>query len=303
MEENAQGLLKGFVRLSGTPEEIDNKLGPLAGLIGTWKGNSGWNLIAVPSQLHGEPQFTLLIQQYSEILTFTPITAPVPNRGGATQQFITGLLYELTINDMKYPNGILHIENGMWLNMTDIEAQPDGPVVESIAVNTDLAPFTIARMSAIPHGDVVIALGNSTTSSAAPVFPVISAIPNPAGLPPVFGYIDPYTNNQFSKEFNTANVNSTLAALAATQTITKVTTITVDTANKGGSISNIPFVEQHVDPSRFQSTFWIEDVVSDGLSFQQLQYSQQADLNFIKKFKLPGDILWPHVNVNTLRKI
>ncbi len=299
MAQNAEALLKGFIRLSGSPEEVANKLGPLAGLEGTWKGSSGWNLIAVPSQKDGNPTFTLLIQQYSETITFSPITAPVPNRGGATQQFITGLLYELTINDMKYPNGILHVENGMWLNMTDIEKQPDGPVVESNAVK----PFAIARMSAIPHGDVVIALGNAATSSAPPVFPMITAIPDPIGLPPVFGYIDQYTKNPFSTEFHAANVNGTLAALAATQKITQVTTITVDTANAGGNISNIPFLDEHVNPSRFQSTFWIEEVEADGISFNQLQYSQQADLNFIKKTNLPGDIMWPHVNVNTLRKV
>jgi len=299
MEENPEQLLKGFIRLGGSPEEIADKLGPLAGLEGTWKGASGWNLIAVPSMLNGKPEFTVLIQQYSETITFTPITAPVPNRGGLTQQFITGLLYELTINDMKYPNGILHIENGMWLNMTDIQKQPDGPVVESALPGS----FAIARMSSIPHGDVVIALGNAAVSSGMPVFPVITAIPNPAGLPPVFGYIDPYTKNEFSEEFHAANVNGTLAATAAGQTITNVTTITVDTQNSGGSISNIPFVEKHVNPSRFQSTFWIEDVTDGDVTFKQLQYSQQADLNFIKKHNLPGDILWPHVNVNTLRKI
>jgi hypothetical protein len=81
MEENTQELLKGFVRLGGSPAEVASKLGPLADLEGTWKGNSGWNMIAVPSQLNGKPEFTLLIQQYSETIIFTPITAPVPNRG------------------------------------------------------------------------------------------------------------------------------------------------------------------------------------------------------------------------------
>src|SRR5258708_36444515 len=102
MEANDTTLLKGFIRLGGSPEEVANKLGPLADLEGTWTGNSGWNLIAVPSQKNGLPTFTVLIQQYSETITFTPITAPVPNRCGAKQQFITGLMYDLTINDMKY---------------------------------------------------------------------------------------------------------------------------------------------------------------------------------------------------------
>jgi hypothetical protein len=302
METEPQNLLKGFIRLGGSPEEIASKLGPLADLVGTWKGNSGWNLIAVPSRSNGTEAFTLLIQQYSESITFTAITAPVPNRGGETQQFVTGLLYDLTITNNASPNGVLHIENGMWLNLSDIEAQPDGPVVESLTASA-VQPFTIARMSSIPHGDVVIALGNSEASSGAPTFPQISAIPASAGLPPRLGYLDPYTHNQFSGEFNTSDVNTTLAAEAAKQTIGKVTTIFVDTHNQGGSIANIPFVQEFVSPSRFQSTFWIEDVEFDGVNFQQLQYSQQADLNFIPKTGLPGDILWPHVNVNTLRKV
>jgi len=41
MEENPEQLLKGFIRLGGSPEEIADKLGPLAGLEGTWKGASG----------------------------------------------------------------------------------------------------------------------------------------------------------------------------------------------------------------------------------------------------------------------
>lgn len=302
-QQDPQPLLKGFIRLGGSPEEIANKLGPLADLEGTWKGASGWNLIAVPAQKGTIETFTLLIHQYSESITFTPISAPVPNRGGKTQQFVTGLMYELTITDLKYPNGILHLENGMWLNMSDIEAQPDGAVIES-ANKSGNKVFNIARMSNIPHGDVVIALGNATNSVGVPQFPTITAIPDPKGLPPLFGYTDPYTKNQFVPAFKASDVNATLAATAKEQHITNVTTITVDTANAGGNIANIPFVEAHVKPTRFQSTFWIEDVVVGDASFKQLQYSQQSDLNFIKKSGgLPGDILWPHVNVNTLRKI
>jgi hypothetical protein len=299
-----QNLLKGAVRLGGSTEEIASKLGPLADLPGTWKGNTGWNMIAVPAtaQNGGGPTFTLLIHQYSETLTFTPITAPVPNRGGLTQQFVTGLTYELTITDNKYPNGILHIENGMWLNLNDIEKQPAGPVVESVA--PILPAFNIARMSAIPHGDVVIALGNAASSSGVPVFPTLTGVPQGPGFPTPLGYLDPYTKNPFAHEFIASDYNLTLRNLAKTQQMGKVITINVDTQNQGGNIANIPFVQEFASPSRFFSTFWIEDVVSNGVHFKQLQYSPQVDLNFIKKSGgLPGDIMWPHINVNTLRKV
>jgi hypothetical protein len=37
--------------------------------------------------------------------------------------------------------------------------------------------------------------------------------------------------------------------------------------------------------------------------FEQLQYSQQADLNFLPRFDDPKRlIMWPHVTVNTLLK-
>jgi hypothetical protein len=289
MSENLTALPRGFVRLSGTAQDVANKLGPLADLVGTWRGNSGWNLIAVPAM----PQFKLLIQNYSETITFTAIGAPVPNRGeNNVDQFITGLTYELAITD-NATEGVLHIENGMWLFMGDIEAQPG---IAPLPIQ-----YSIARQSSIPHGDVVIALGNAVATQRPPVIPNIDSRPPDIGKPKIVGYLDAYQNTDF-RQFNAVNPNYMLQQTIKTQTITNVTTITVDTANQGGSIVNIPFIDQHVNPTRFMSTFWLEDVVAGGLTFKQLQYSQQADLNFDNKFNAPGIIMWPHVNVNTLRK-
>lgn len=299
MSQSSSQLPAGFIRLGGTPQEVANQLGPLADLAGTWQGSAGWNLIAVPAEITGRPSFSLLIQQYSETITFTPITAPVPNRGGTVQQFITGLLYELTITDLKYPNGILHIENGMWLNMADVQKQPDGPVVENVA---PLSGYPIARQSSIPHGDVVIAVGSSSVSSGAPDFPVLDAVPTDIGSQPL-GYLENYPHNPYPG-LDASNMNAQLIGAIQGQMIGKVTTLTVDTADSG-NIANIPFVQNHVSPSRFQSTFWIEEVTSEGVSFLQLQYSQQVDLNFLSRNSPPAGsvIKWPHANVNTLRKI
>ncbi|MDB5086067.1 MAG: hypothetical protein JWR09_61 [Mucilaginibacter sp.] len=295
MAEIAQTFLKGFVRLSGSVAEVASKLGPLADLEGTWHGSDGWNMIAVPSQNSGRPSFTLLVQNYYETITFTAIGAPVPNRGGATEQFITGLTYELTVID-KLTQGVLHVENGMWLNMADVQAQPDGPVKAAAP-----APFTIARMSSIPHGDALMALGNATTPGGKFAIPDMNALPVDMGRPDL-GYLDAYKIIQQFPQFSARNPNLMLQKAIANQTIGKVTTIHVDTQNQGGNISNIPFIHEHVNASRFMSTFWIEDVTMDGINFKQLQYSQQADLDFLPKFGIPGLIMWPHVNVNTLRK-
>jgi hypothetical protein len=298
MSENEQTLPKGFVRLSGSVADVASKLGPLADLEGTWHGTDGWNLIAVPSQSNGVPQFTLLVQNYSETITFTAIGAPVPNRGGATEQFITGLTYSLTVTDNS-TQGILHIENGMWLNMADIQIQPDGPVKAAAAPLP--IPFSIARQASIPHGDVVLALGNATTSHGNFSIPDINALPVDLGHPSL-GYLDPYKIIAKFPQFSARNPNAMLQKAIQGQHIGKVTTINVDTNNKGGNISNIPFIHEHVNASRFFSTFWIEDASMAGVNFKQLQYSQQADLDFLPKFGEPGLIMWPHVNVNTLRK-
>ena len=299
MTENEQPFLKGFVRLSGSAAEVANKLGPLAGLEGTWHGDDGWNMIAVPSINHGKPTFTLLVQHYTETIKFTAIGAPVPNRGGATEQFITGLTYELTVTDKK-TLGILHIENGMWLNMADVKVQPDGPVTLKGPAPLPMQ-FSIARMSSIPHGDVIMALGNATTSKGDFSIPDISAKPVDMGKTDL-GYLDPYKFIKQFPHFSAGNPNLMLQKAIQGQHIGNVTTIHVDTRNQGGNISNIPFIHEHVNASRFFSTYWIEDVSMDGINFKQLQYSQQADLDFLPKFGLEGLIMWPHVNVNTLRK-
>ena len=40
---------QGFARVARPSEELLSELGPLKDLVGTWTGNKGFNLIAVPS--------------------------------------------------------------------------------------------------------------------------------------------------------------------------------------------------------------------------------------------------------------
>ena len=62
------------VRLHGS--EID--FGNLAGLVGTWTGANGFNMIAVPDQ---QGEFTLLVDSYIENLVVNAVPATTPNRG------------------------------------------------------------------------------------------------------------------------------------------------------------------------------------------------------------------------------
>jgi hypothetical protein len=274
-------IAKEFVRLSAAPQAITSQLGPLSSLLGTWMGSKGWNLIAVP---HAK-SFLLLVRPYIETLTFAPIGALVPNRSDTETLMIPGIEYNLRITDVE-TNEAMHVENGMWLLLNDPQ-DPKG--------------LHIARQSIVPHGDSLLALGNSSVAAGPPQIPDISTLPDTgAGAP--LGYTDPYLTPL--PGFTKTNPNATLRNAIQGQKILETVTISVSTTPPGG-IVNIPFIVKHADARYFASTYWIEKVqdAATGTIFEQLQYSQQTDLFFLPKFDDPKQLIkWPHVNINTLVK-
>lgn len=277
--------LDGFVRLSGSPTDTNNALGPLADLVGTWVGNTGWNMIALPQ----DNDFILLVRPYVETITFAALGAPVPDRQGQGNPtlFISGLSYELHVSDAE-TNQPMHLENGMWLLLNQDEKQDPGNP-------------SISRHSIVPHGDSLAALGNYSTIEGPPPISDRNGVPDP-GPDVLPGYLDAY--GEVKAPFEPTNTVSTLQSVLAGQKVRKTTTMSVDTNNSGG-IVNIPFVVKHANASRLQCIFWIETVVGpDGSDFLQLQYFQQTDLNFLPTFGGPPGslIMWPHTNVNTLVK-
>lgn len=284
-EAITQPPIQGFVRLGGDAVEVTNVLGPLADLIGTWVGNNGWNLIAVPvTGAGGNESFLLEVMPVNETITFSPIGAAVPNKGFPEPTFVYGLQYELRVSD-QLNSQPLHIENGMWL-LLDNSPTPASP--------------SIARQSVIPHGDSLLALGDYSIKEGPPNIPDINAVPDPGPAAPL-GYTDPWLSPVIPG-FSKVNPNQTLQDFIKQQDIVQTTTLSVSTANQGG-IVNIPFIVKNANATAFESVFWIETVKSStGTTFQQLQYSQQTNLNFIQKFGAPGLIMWPHVNINTLVK-
>lgn len=273
----------GLTRLGRPAAQTVSGLGPLANLEGTWMGSHGWELIALPSGRSGGAEgFQLLIRPYIEVVTFAPLGAPVPDRGGPNGDlFLTGLEYSMRITDAE-TNSPLHLENGMWL-LLDQQG-------------------TVARMASIPHGDTLLAIGMSQTTAGAPTIPPLSTLPD-AGPKMPLGYTDPYLNPP--PGFSTANAHQVLEEAIQGQQIESTTTLSVSTAN-GGGLVNIPFVSANADATQFTCTYWIESVQdpATGQVFAQLQYSQQTDLRFLPTFGGPPGslIMWPHVNVNTLVK-
>ena len=282
-----------FVRLA--PEDVAPGLGPLAGLVGTWTGNKGWNLIAVP-QMPKEPggaeRFTLLVRPYYETITFTPLGALVPDRGASEILNIYGLEYSLRVSDL-LTSQPLHLENGMWLYTNDPQ-NPQSP--------------TIVRHATVPHGNSVLALGNSQQAAGPPNIPVIDAFPvgNPFD-PPLPGYTDPYLSPPPPEvpgqpPFSTKDPNAVLREEIKDQNIVSTLTLSVSTQTGTGGIVNIPFIAQNANATAFSAAFWLETVQDQetGEQSDQLQYSQQTNLEFIKRGDGQGLIMWPHVNVNTL---
>jgi hypothetical protein len=271
-----------FVRLSPSTQKVADVLGPLAGLVGTWMGSKGYEIVAVPGKNpNGKEGFLLIVRPYIEIITFSPIGAAVPDRGYPDNLFITGVQYEMRITDAE-TNQPLHLEVGMWFHMPQ-------------------QPQTIARSATIPHGDALLALGNSTTIAGPPTFPTnVTVIPVVPGAPS--GYTDAYIN--FAAPFKSNNVDAWLQTAIAKQDIVQTVQLDISTAN-GGGILNIPFVTANANATAFTCTYWIETVkdAKTGDTYQQLQYSQQTNLNFLKAFDQSGQlIMWPHVNMNTLLK-
>ncbi|WP_254560646.1 heme-binding protein [Dyadobacter diqingensis] len=269
------------LRLGGEVSETTSMFGPLTDLIGTWVGNKGWNLVAVPNQKGG---FLLLVQPYTETLTITPLSTPTPNRGTDIIQQVPTLLYSLSVHS-NVDGSLLHAENGTWLLL------PNCP-----------SDFSIARQASVPHGDSLLALGGSSVTAGPPPIQPISTLPitGPGQMP--FGYTDPYLVPM--QGFNKINPNATLLDAISGQTIISSTNISVSTANQGG-ISNIPFITKNANTTSFEAIFWIETVQNPttGGTFLQLQYSQTSMIEFIPQFHDPSKLIqWPHVNINTMVK-
>lgn len=271
------------LRLSPKIEQTTATLGPLSDLIGTWIGNTGWNIIAVPVD---DRRFSLLVRPYAETITFSALGAPVPNRDEPHTLLLMGLEYNLRITDLE-TNQPLHIETGMWLFQDQTDTTP-----------------RLTRLSVIPHGDSLLATGDFSVSAGPPTIADNSALPD-SGPDTPFGYADVYFQ---VKGVDPSNPNGNLQKFLEQQQeqgqiITETTTLFISTDPTGGLV-NIPFITKHVDATKFSSVFWIENVrdTATGQEFMQLQYSQQTDLHFLPKFGAPGRIMWPHVNINTLVK-
>jgi len=274
------------VRASAPAETHLKHLGPLHNLSGTWVG-SGFNLISLPDFTDNKT-FRLKLSATREILEFSHIGGPVPNRGSLQGDInLFGLTYLQRISDA-VTNEALHIEPGLWLNVPETTVPKQGP--------------TVVRQGSIPHGTSVLGQGPVIpTINGGPEIKAVDSTPfNSAGPITGAGYLAPFTNPSslppgFKPTF-IKNPNLALQDDILGQTIVETQVLSVSTLNAGGLL-NIPFVVANANVTQFEAIFWIEKVLQpDGITtFMQLQYTQTVILFF-------KDISWPHISVATLIK-
>ena len=277
-------------------EEIDVRIhgddidyGNLTGLVGNWRGDNGFNLIAVPDQ---KGDFGLLVRPYTENLIINKVPATTPNRGLIVIENIPTLQYSTTISD-SILNTLMHVECGFW-ELASLSARNNG--------------FDIFRIASVPHGNAVEAMGVSSVSDGPPVIDItMSSLPT-GDLPPLAGYTDDYLRSEFPK-FTPGLPNQVLANYLKEQEasglrVTRTVTLQVSTQNRGG-INSIASLQTNANPTQFDATYWLETLEDEkGHCFRQLQYSQRTMIEFPVRIDLSGQtILWPHINVNTLTVI
>ncbi len=318
--------IKTFPVAELTPAQL-KELGPLAHLIGTWENvaapagtaSSGWNVIMVPAANNG---FRLEVIPYTERLVFEPVLIAAANKGPFENpdkeeiQHIVGLMYVQKISsvcttqcedpELQAPN-VIHMETGLFLNVQDYNTQAG-------TQNKNGLVLSFARLSTVPHGNSVLAVGqvNTMTNFTAKSIPDIDGHPTPINPYDHFGvgYTSGVGNNIF-KEFNQMSPNSFLRTTIDGQKFKNVTRIEMDTDNASGGILNIPFLQNNVKASKMSASFWIEELENGAY---QLQYSQLIDLIFPGVAAIdasvtfggkiqPIQVRWPHTTINTMTKL
>ena len=289
-----------------------NPLGPLADLVGTWKGR-GFNQIWRPfhDKPGGRQDRFLELNETMETLEFDEIPGDIPNRGFLQDDInLHGIRYLQQIQDAHVlgPNGKpagIHIEPGLWISTPQTSNPQDAP--------------TVARMANIPHGTSLVAQGSALpVIDHAPPIGKASITPFPIGQPnnPI-----PFPETDLAKatQFRTPpgdipnitqamvdDPNTVLKQAIAGLNIVSTSTLRISTnplnpPTTGGGADNIAFLQgdgggPNAQAAKIDAIFWIETVKEpNGKTRKLLQYTQTVLLNF-------NGLSWPHVSVATLEK-
>lgn len=240
------------------------------------------------------------------------------------------------------PGFFMHLRNHISVGKTEedkLELDENGNTIIKHETG-DPKSLQIARLATIPHGNSVLAMGTVEYDLVvAPDIQIEDARPerlrNPD--PETNEYLEPYKHFQDSPFFGNVapgtngfpgfspdDANKILRAARSALKIKSTTVLSFDTKYQndhltGVPISNIPFVKREADVTEVHANFWIMELEkpnADAPSEFVMQYSQTVYLEFFDtdfkdengelikgKDGKPLRIRWPHVSINTLRKI
>ena len=317
-DENLKNLVAQGRQMGQSGRVGDEDLGPFAQLPGKWTNEpelpgAGFNMISLPfAPDEGPLDYRLLLNRYNETLEFDLVDKAVANRGiqrgdslTESDQFVVTLDYMQSIVQVaaadfpqsgqagRKEQGI-HREPGLWLHMK----------------NQTFDGVDIARLSTIPHGDSVLAMGSSRVIDGPPSIPPLNGLVEGATTDLEHFYLSPYKHfheNPFEGQFDPVHPHTVLEKANKGVEIVKTIELSVDTTASSGGISNIPFVTKQAEATRMKSTFWIQQLAeqdAQGRPKMRLQYLQVVMLDFFPRPDgTPGLMGWPHVSVNTLVRV
>ena len=302
------------------PSQPTTSLGPLEHLVGTWTnkplGSSGkggqdspfsYNVMPLPQvdPANSPDGYILKNFSYYEEITFSAIYGTAPNRGGLGTQVANTLFYEQRVYFADGPakDSLVHAENGSWLFLTDT-TQLLGPYGDNngTGTGTQMVPgskppsqsYDIVKQLSVPHGNSILALGSSHSTSGVPSIPASNPV-LPVGVNTA-----PYTVQSVGNPNPalTANPAQALINGLAVQPVSSYVSLEVNSQNSNHPISNIGFIEQHANVTGYLATYWLQ-AINGAADFTQLQYTQTILMDIPINGKM---ISFPHVTVNTLTK-
>ena len=289
-------------------------LGPLAPLLGKWKG-AGFNAIWRPHNLaSGQGRF-LELNLTNETLVFSRVNGPIPNRGLLMPDInMFGVTYMQQVAEASSGVG-LHVESGAWLRVP----QTTNPQ----------QPPSVVRMACMLHGAAVLTQGVAQVHAGG-----LQGIPDSNILPFVIGDPAPLSHDFASVAVTFSELDLSVPTAfrmqpaGVTQEMVKNPNSVLETALKtaledttmngwillhvstterplpGGGTASTAFLQGLADPpggnaraTEVETVVWIQTIAgrSGQPDTHQLQYTQRVMLDF-------NGIRWPHVNVATLQK-
>lgn len=314
---------------STAPAGVGTPVGPVAfqtNLIGTWTNQ------ALPNSTNGEgstdnplsynvmplPQgdsYILKNFKLFETVEFNGDSAVAPpavapNRGAGTLQAPTAIFYEQNVEFAERPaedqkslrkGGVVHVENGAWLNRADSTPALSGPYPPppgdgiKISDNANL----IAKQMSVPHGNSILALGTvDDVVAGSPDIAVADTTPTPAGLDlsPYTTKLDNPDNYQNPDPDLTADPNIPIRTALGLIKPTHFLHWSVDTTGTGFTV-NIPFEQRSAKVVKYAAAYWL--LSQDGTNFPWLAYSQ----NIVLEISIQGTTYcFPHWTTNVVTR-